>query len=656
MLIHLENISKIYNGNKILDNITLDIGEKDRIGLVGVNGSGKTTLLRIICGDIPYENQPEPTVPVFSRTKNCRIGILRQDSGLSPDSTVYESAKSAFDYLIDIANRQKELETLLQKPEIYQNEEVFGEISQEYSENQSFFENNDGYEMDVNIDIVLSGMGFPKSLYTRKVSTLSGGEKTRLSLAVLLLSSPNLLILDEPTNHLDFETVIWLEDYLKGFRGALLIVSHDRYFLDKLTDCIVDIERGKAVRYKGNYTRFSALKKERIARQLKEYTAQQAELTKLSDYVDRNLVRASTSNMAKSRLKMIERIEQDGLIERPVTGEKNAKLDFAYDIEPPENILKVKNIDISVGAGETKKILAEGVSLEMRRGEKLAVIGANGTGKSTFLKMIVRKLPVTKGVVEWNKNTKIAYFDQEGADLNPSLTVIEQVRSLHPSMTDGQIRSLLGQVRFTGENVFKQIKNISGGERAKLSFALIMLKRANILILDEPTNHLDISSKEVLEDALTEFTGSIIFVSHDRYLLQKLAGRIMEITPGGINYFPYGYDKYAEIAEERRRQEAREIAVEREEKRIEQSAEQKKSLYRTKEERAADAKNRLRIKEIEAETSRLEARQKELEESLSLPEITGDHQKLASVCSEIDEIKNLIEELTEEWIIIECGG
>ncbi|MDR0992618.1 MAG: ABC-F family ATP-binding cassette domain-containing protein [Ruminococcus sp.] len=656
MLIHLENISKIYNGKTILDNISLDIGEKDRIGLVGVNGSGKTTLLRIICGDIAYENQPEPIVPVFSRAKNCRIGILRQDSGLLPDSTVYESAKSAFDYLIGIANRQKDLEAMLASPEIYEDETAFSEISKEYSENQSYFENNDGYEMDVNIDIVLSGMGFPKNLYERKVSTLSGGEKTRLSLAVLLLSSPNLLILDEPTNHLDFETVIWLEDYLKSFRGALLIVSHDRYFLDKLTDCIVDLEQGEAIRYKGNYTRFSALKKERTARLIKEYEAQQAELAKLSDFVDRNLVRASTSNMAKSRIKMIERIEQNELIKRPITGEKNAKLSFAFDIEPPENILRVKNIDIAVGTGERRKILCEGVSLDVRRGEKLAVIGQNGTGKSTFLKMLVRKLAVTKGVVEWNKNIKIAYFDQEGADLNPSLTVIEQVRFFHPAMTDGQIRSLLGLVRFTGENVFKQVKNISGGERAKLSFALMMLKRANVLILDEPTNHLDIASKEVLEDALEEYTGSIIFVSHDRYLLKKLAGRIMEITADGVNYFPYGYDKYAEAAEERRLQIAREAANLREEKRQAQVEEKKKTSYKTREDRAADAKNRARIKEIEAETARLESRQSELEASLSLPEITGNHQELARVCLEIDEIKNLIEELTEEWINIECGG
>jgi ATP-binding cassette subfamily F protein 3 len=656
MLIHLENISKIYNGNTVLDNISLDINEKDRIGLVGINGSGKTTLLRIICGDILYENQPEPIVPVFSRAKNCRIGILRQDSGLSPAATVYESAKSAFDYLSDVAKRQAELEALLAKPETVANEELFGEISKEYSMNQSFFENNSGYETDVNIDIVLSGMGFPKTAYERKVETLSGGEKTRLSLAVLLLSTPNLLILDEPTNHLDFETVIWLENYLKSFRGALLIVSHDRYFLDKLTDSIIDIERGKAFRYKGNYSRFSVLKKERQERQQKEYEAEAEELAKLRDFVDRNLARASTSNMAKSRIKMIERIEKNGLTERPITNEKTAKLRFEYDIEPPENILKVKNIDIAVGSGENRKTLARDVSLDFRRGEKLAVIGQNGTGKSTFLKMLVRKIPVTKGVIEWNKNTKIAYFDQEGAGLNPNLTVIEQVRTLHPSMTDGQIRSLLGQVRFTGENVFKQIKNISGGERAKLSFALFMLKRANILILDEPTNHLDIASKEVLEDALEEYTGSIIFVSHDRYLLSKLAGRIMEITDEGINFFAGGYEEYAEAAEIRRREKAQSAANLREEKRTAELTEKKKSSYRTREERAADAKNRARIKEIETEINRLETRQAELEESLNLPEITSNHERLGSVCLEIDEVKNLIDELTEEWLSIESGG
>jgi ATP-binding cassette subfamily F protein 3 len=654
MLIHLENISKIYGDKTVLDNISLDIGEKDRIGLVGVNGSGKTTLLRIICGDILYENQPEPNVPVFAMQKNCRIGILRQDAAFSDSATVYSAAKSAFDYLIEIQKRQKELEKLLADPQTHENEAAFDEISAEYSRNLSFFENNSGYEMDVNIDIVLSGMGFAKNTYERLVNTLSGGEKTRLALAVLLLSSPNLLILDEPTNHLDAETVIWLENYLKSFRGALLIVSHDRYFLDKLTDTTIDIERAKAVRYKGNYTRFSELKKERITRQIKEYDAQQEELAKLRDFVDRNLVRASTSNMAKSRIKMIERIEQNELIERPFTYDKTAKLEFLYDIEPPENILKVKNIDIAVGEGDTRKTLSENVTFEMRRGERLAVIGQNGTGKSTLLKMLVRKIPAKKGVIEWNKNTKIAYFDQEGNDLNPALTVIEQVRSLHPSMTDGQIRSLLGQVRFTGENVFKQVKNISGGERAKLSFALIMLKRANILILDEPTNHLDIASKEVLEDALVSFTGSIIFVSHDRYLLSKLAGRILEITPDGDTHeFAFGYEKYADLAEERRKNAEIALQNDRAEKQNTEAEARKKSSYRSREERAADAKNRLRIKEIEAETTRLETRKKELEESLSDPEITSNHERLHSVCFEIDEIKNLIDELTEEWIMLE---
>jgi ATP-binding cassette subfamily F protein 3 len=670
MLIHLENISKIYNGVTLLDNVALDIGEKDRIGLVGVNGSGKTTLLRIICGDLNYENQPEPNVPVLSKTKNCRIGILRQDSGLTPGATVYASAKSAFDYLTDIMVRQKELEKLIANPETHENAALFEEISAEYSTNQSYFENNSGYEIDINIDIVLSGMGFPKNTYERNIDTLSGGEKTRLSLAVLLLSQPNLLILDEPTNHLDAETVIWLEGYLAGFRGALLIVSHDRYFLDKLTDFTVDIERGKAVRYKGNYTRFSAQKKERTARLIKEYDEQQAELAKLQDFVDRNLVRASTSNMAKSRMKMIERTRQNGLLERPLTYEKTAKLEFSYDIEPPEIILKVKNIDIAVGKDESRKILSKDVSFEMRRGERLAVIGQNGTGKSTLLKILVRKLSVNKGVIEWNKNTKIAYFDQEGADLNPNLTVIEQIRITHPSMTDGQIRSLLGQVRFTGENVFKQVKNISGGERAKLSFALIMLKRANILILDEPTNHLDIASKEVLEDALSEYTGSIIFVSHDRYLLSKLAGRILEITPDGVNFFPDGYEEYAgaaaagNVGADSIRPQTSENSGGRAElskaeqdrcveKKRTEADERKKTSYRSKEDRARDAKNRARIKEIEAETSRLEARQKELEESLNLPEITADHERLHAVCFEIDEIKNLIDELTEEWILIE---
>lgn len=649
MVISLENISKFYNGNQVLKNVALTIEDNDRIGLIGINGCGKSTLLKIITGKELPETQPEPDVARISVSKNTTIGFLEQNSGLDRSCTIIEEMRSVFSDLLEIAERMRELEKLMAEPDAHNDEENYNRISAEYAQKTAYFEANDGYLINVNINKVLNGMGFSTDTYDRIISTLSGGEKTRLALAKLLLENPKLLILDEPTNHLDFQTIMWLEEYLQEYKGALLIVSHDRYFLDKLTTSICEIERGILKRYKGNYSKFTVLKQEAVTRQLKEYEAQQEEIAKLQDFVDRNLVRATTSNMAKSRIKKLEAME---LIEKPVLYEKSAKIKFEYDITPPTDLLTVKDIDISVGSGTNRKTLVDSLSFDVKRGEKLAVIGSNGIGKSTLLKIIQRKLPCSHGIIEWTKNVKISYFDQENAHLDLNKTVMDEVHSRYRTMSDCEIRSLLGCVRLVGENVFKQVGVISGGERAKLCFAIMMLERGNVLILDEPTNHLDIDTKEVLEEALCAFDGTIIFVSHDRYLLNKLSTRIIEITENSVESYNGGFDDY--IAVKREKEAIEEAIAEREkQEKAKLIAEEKKvKAYRSKEQRAADAKKRNRIKELESEIERLETEMAVIQEELADPEVCSDYELMQEKCAKLEEMKQLCSDYEDEWMIL----
>lgn len=649
MILSLENVSKIYNGNTVLDNVALTIEDNDRIGLVGVNGCGKSTLLRIITGEEEPETQPEPNVARVAVTKSASIGFLAQNTGLDRSSTIIEEMTSVFSWLLKIGDELRELEKTMASSEAHSDEKKFAEISEEYARKTAIFESNDGYLINVKINKVLNGMGFGTETYDRVISTLSGGEKTRLALSKLLLENPNLLILDEPTNHLDFNTIMWLEDYLKDYKGALLIVSHDRYFLDKLTTSTCEIERGRLKRYKGNYSAFTKLKEADVIRQMKEYEAQQEEIAKLQDFIDRNLVRATTSNMAKSRIKKLEAME---LIEKPVTNTKSAKIKFEYDIAPPIDVLTVKNIDVSVGSGYDRKTLVDNLSFEVKRGEKLGIIGSNGIGKSTLLKIIQHILPCSHGSVEWTKNIKISYFDQENSQLDFNKTVMEEVHSRYRTMSDLEIRSILGSVRMVGENVFKPISVISGGERAKLCFAIMMLERGNVLILDEPTNHLDIDTKEVLEKALCDYDGTIIFVSHDRYLLNRLATRILEITPDSVESFNGGFDEYMEVKRSKQLAEEKQLEAQKAEKAKQEAAEKSVKAYRSKEQRSADAKKRNRIRELEKEIEKLEAEMQALQEEMASPEVCQDYQLMQEKCAEFEQKKLLSAEYSDEWLVL----
>lgn len=649
MILSLENVTKIYNGNTILDNIALTIEDHDRIGLVGINGCGKSTLLNIITGAEDPETQPEPNVAKISVTKSASIGFLAQNTGLDRSSTIIEEMTAVFSDLLKIADELRRLEEDMASQEVHADPDHFSEISEEYARKTAYFEANDGYMINVKINKILNGMGFPPETYNRVISTLSGGEKTRLAIAKLLLENPTLLILDEPTNHLDFETIMWLEDYLNDYKGALLIVSHDRYFLDRLTTSTCEIERGHLKRYKGNYSAFKIQKEADTARQLKEYEAQQEEIAKLQDFIDRNLVRASTSNMAKSRIKKLEAME---LIEKPAAPTKSANIKFEYDIVPPQDLLTVKNIDISVGKGADRVTLVDSLSFNVRRGEKLGIIGSNGIGKSTLLKIIQRKLPCSHGIIEWTKNVKISYFDQENSQLDFNNTVMEEVHRRYPTMTDQAVRNLLGSVRMTGENVFKPVSVISGGERAKLCFGIMMLERGNVLILDEPTNHLDIDTREVLEEALYEYDGTIIYVSHDRYLLNRLSTRILEITENCVESYNSGFDDYMTVKRAKQLEKEKQLEEAKAEQAKQTAAEKNTKTYRSKEQRAADAKKRNRIKEIEKEIERLEADMQMLQEEMTSPEVCADYQLMQKKCSEFEELKNRSSELSDEWLIL----
>lgn len=639
MLLNVEHLYKYFNGQALLKDINFTVEDREAVGLIGINGCGKSTLLNIITGSEGYDKTPEGLGSVNIAGK-ASIGFLRQNSGLNSELTIGEEMKNAFAPLLETLDKMKVLEKKMADGG------DIDSISHEYAELSSYFEARDGYRIDVKIKQVLNGMGFGSTPTDRVISTLSGGEKTRLALAKLLLEEPNLLILDEPTNHLDFETLMWLEDYLKGYKGAIIIVSHDRYFLNKVCTRICEIEQGRLTSYRGDYSSYLVQKKMNSERQLKEYEAQQKEIAKLEDYVAKNLVRASTSKMAKSRQHMLDRIER---IDKPLMYTKPLKIKLEYDIEPTKEIVRVVDCPLVVGEGADKKELIKSLTMNVRRGEHVAIIGANGIGKTSILKLIQGIIPHEGGNISWGGNVKISYFEQEHAILDPHKTMLEEIMDRYPRLSEQQARSVLGAVLLTGENVFKPISVLSGGERAKLCFAIMALNRGNVLVLDEPTNHLDLSTKEVLEDALAEFGGTIILVSHDRYLLNKVASRIIEIKHDEVNSYEGNFDAYSEAvnaARQLKMQSEAEIKRAEEEKAYKEN---KARQYRSKEQRAADAQKRNRIRELEKEIEDTEVLIFELENAISDPEIASDYSKMSEKCKELEEAKTALDQKMDEW-------
>ena len=645
MLIALEHIYKYFNGEALLKDINMTVENNETVGLIGRNGCGKTTLLNIITGKIGFDKTPEGFGAV-SVTGNTVIGFLEQNSGLESSNSIQAEMLRAFDPLLEAKKKMEELEARMTSLPADQLEMISGE----YSQLSSYFEAHDGYRMDVKIKMILNGMGFADTPTDRLISSLSGGEKTRLALAKLLLEQPDLLILDEPTNHLDFKTLTWLEGYLKSYKGSILIVSHDRYFLDKVCTRICEIENGRLTSFKGGYSEYLVQKKMITERQVKEYEAQQREIEKLEDYIVRNKTRASTAKMAKSRERMLDRIER---IDKPITYQKPPKIKLEYDIEPTKDIVKVTGCPLTVGAGDKRKVLLSSLDMHIRRGEHTAIIGPNGIGKTSLLKLIQGLIPHDGGSISWGGNVKISYFDQEHSSLDLRDTAIGSIDRKFPRISEQQARNMLGSVLISGEDAFKPISVLSGGERAKLCFAHMALQRGNVLILDEPTNHIDLGTKEVLEDALAEFPGTIILVSHDRYLINKVASRVIELSADGARNFEGNYDAYAAVIEAEQAEAERNRQVEKQAQQLAAYNENKQKQYRSKQQRAADAQRRAYIKELESEIAGLEERISQLEAEISDPAVASDFSIMTEKCEELDRNKKELDVKMDEWVMLQ---
>ena len=639
MLISVENLSKSFGQEEILKNINMTVDEKGRYGLIGVNGAGKSTLLKIIMGTLDYDSGELVKKPGLT------VGYLEQNNGLMRDSTIIDEMRKVFDDVTQTEARMRRLESEMARLSDHGGGE-YKRCAAAYNAAQEYFESRDGYNVDVKIKTVLNGMGFGDKDLTTVINVLSGGEKTRLAIARLLLEEPELLILDEPTNHLDFKTLKWLEDYLVGYNGAILAVSHDRYFLDKIVTHIYEMERGRLYSYVGNYSKYTVQKAERRAREMKEYEMQQMQIAQLQTYVDKNMARASTSASAKSRQKILDSMEE---LDRPDGDLKTMKLRFEHTREPYKDVLTVHCLDVTVGEEHIK--LCGNIDFELKRGERVAIIGDNGIGKSSFLKTIQGLIPYYKGEIEWGKNVSVSYYEQENLNLDQDKIALDELWDRFPNTPEAEIRRALGNVLLTKDDVFKPVRVISGGERARLALCIIMLEKANVLILDEPTNHLDLDSKEVLEKALAEYGGTVLFVSHDRYLLNKIPNRIVEIKRDGAVIYDGNYDYYRERceAEETAQREAAQAEAYA-------AAQEKKSEgrgFRTKEQRRADAERKSRIRELERLIEETETHIAELEEEMTLEEVFSDYKLMNEKCAECDNARNRLEEYYGEWTELE---
>lgn len=630
MLISVTGVYKYFGEKLVLENINATVNAGDKIGLVGINGAGKSTLINLITGRL-FADEGD-----IAKAKNLRIGILEQNSGLDTANSIEQEMKNAFSDALSAKKRADEL--ALQMAEVEPSSTEYKTITEKYNREMAIFEAQDGYNMDLHINRVLAGMGFAGRDLSVPTGTLSGGEKTRLAIAKLLLEAPDLLILDEPTNHLDFATLAWLEEYLSGFKGALLIVSHDRYFLDKLTNRIWDVEDHRLKAYKGNYSQFKMQKQMDTELALKEYEKQQTKIASMTDYAQRNIARASTSNSAKSRLHQLENME---VLEKPRTHMPSPSFSFEYDTPTVKDALTVNNLPIVAGEDN---VLCDSVSFEMKRGQRIALIGVNGCGKSTLLKTLVGEIYPKGGEIVWGKHTKIGYYEQEGRNLDGEKTVLDEIRHRFKNLLEYEARGLLGRVLISGDNVYKQIKVLSGGEKAKVCFAVLMATRANTLVLDEPTNHIDLLTRESLEKALSQFDGNLIFVSHDRYFINAVADRIIEIDGGQIKQYEGNYDAYAL----QKSVQKLEQAVVKEEQR----SKEENSYYRSKKQRAADVAKKKRISELERLIEECDEREKVLTEEMASPDVASDYALLAEKCAKLEKLKTDRENYTEEWIIL----
>ncbi|WP_261266506.1 ATP-binding cassette domain-containing protein [Streptococcus mitis] len=625
IILQANKIERSFAGEVLFDNINLQVDERDRIALVGKNGAGKSTLLKILVGE------EEPTSGEINKKKDISLSYLAQDSRFESENTIYDEMLHVFD---DLRRTEKQLRQMeLEMGE--KSGEDLNKLMSDYDRLSENFRQAGGFTYEADIRAILNGFKFDESMWQMKIAELSGGQNTRLALAKMLLEKPNLLVLDEPTNHLDIETIAWLENYLVNYSGALIIVSHDRYFLDKVATITLDLTKHSLDRYVGNYSRFVELKEQKLATEAKNYEKQQKEIAALEDFVNRNLVRASTTKRAQSRRKQLEKMER---LDKPEAGKKAANMTFQSDKTSGNVVLTVENAAI----GYDGEILSEPINLDLRKMNAVAIVGPNGIGKSTFIKSIVDQIPFIKGEKRFGANVEVGYYDQTQSKLTPSNTVLDELWNDFKLTPEVEIRNRLGAFLFSGDDVKKSVGMLSGGEKARLLLAKLSMENNNFLILDEPTNHLDIDSKEVLENALIDFDGTLLFVSHDRYFINRVATHVLELSENGSTLYLGDYDYYVEKKAEVEMIQTEEISTTNQAKEASPVND-----YQAQKESQKEARKLMRqIESLEAEIEELESQSQDISEQMLE---TNDAGKLVELQAELDKISHRQEEAMLEW-------
>ena len=630
MLIQLNNVTKNFVVNEVFSNVKMEINDKDRIAIVGRNGAGKSTLLKIISGEIDFDNG-ERTV-----SKDTTIGYLSQEFIVREDLSIYEEMITCFNEIIEL---EKELEKISYEL-TSENIESNPGLLDKYDRLQNQVLTHKDYHYKSKIDSVLYGLDFDKEVFDKKISTFSGGEKTRLSMAKLLLSEPDLLILDEPTNHLDMENVAWLENYLSSYNGAIVIVSHDRYFIDKVVNVVYNLEFGKLKKYVGNYSNFLRQYEEDYEKNLKEYVSQQKDIKRLEEFVQKNIARASTSKIAKSRQKVLDRME---IIDNPRKDDKAANIEFRIKEQSGRDVLIIN--DLQVGYEEQ---VGQKYNFSVYKGDRLAIVGKNGIGKSTLIKTIAKKQKELGGNIQYGSKVSLGYYDQKQAEFESSKTILNELWDEYPLMKEAEVRTVLGRFLFRGDDVLKIVRDLSGGEKARLQLAKLMLEKNNLLILDEPTNHLDITSKQVLEEALENYEGTILFVSHDRYFINKIANKVFDITEEGYNIYLGNYDYYLEKREQEK------IAKRLKEEKISEAVVKEVNDYvLSKEEKRRIRKLERTRDELIFQIDELESKIKIVNEELMKEEVYTDAVKTQEWNEKLKELTSELEEKNNSWLEIE---
>lgn len=632
IILQANQVARLFGADVLFENIQMEIDSHARIALVGRNGAGKSTLLKIIAGS------EQPDAGQVIRNKSIRLGYLAQNTGLDSNESVWNEMLEAFDSVRQMEKRMRQLEVDMGQIDVTSAQ--YQSLLKEYDQIQHQFAENNGYGYENEIRSVLHGFQFGAEFYDQTINTLSGGQKTRLALAKLLLQKPDLLILDEPTNHLDIETLSWLENYLQAYQGALLIVSHDRYFLDKVVTEVYELSRQKMRYFKGNYSKYLDLKAQQLASEWKAYEKQQEEIQKLEDFVARNLVRASTTKRAQSRRKQLEKMDR---LDKPQGDEKSAH--FLFDIEKASGNVVLQLTDGAIGYEET--ILSAPIELDIRKQEAIALVGPNGIGKSTLLKSIIGKIPFISGQLHLGTNVSIGYYDQGQADLNTNKTILHELWDEHPTTPEGDIRTILGSFLFSGEDVEKPIALLSGGEKARVALAKLSMNKDNFLILDEPTNHLDIDNKEVLENALIDYAGTLLFVSHDRYFINRIATKVIELSETGSKLYLGDYDYYLE----KKREEAELKALLEQEKQpvVEQVTAGKQSFQQSKEQQKQIRSLKRKVEQLEEEMETIESTIHTLENQMAQPEVLSNHEQLLTLSTELEQAKQKQETILQQW-------